>query len=634
MKKVISVILVLALSFTLCSVFIAEGETQHQVIENFKNGLYIGDWVPNTSTEEQVKMLAENGIQYTFLWYFSYDNPQKVQELKWCEQYGVKVILKDVDIEIYAKGLEEITQKTAEEIYEIIKPSIGNPTIIGYNIFDEPGEKVYEVLGEYIAKFNSVAQGMIPFVNLYPDIYGSYIDRVFTTLGQDFVSVDIYPLLGDETSEAYYYNLKEVGDSAREHGGDFWLFIQSMQFEGRRRPDIYDLRFQGYSAISFGATKLMHFCYSNPFGDNSYAAINKGVKTELYPILQQFNAEMQFLAPILAQYEDLGAFYVSGAQATEEPSYITRLYGSYMNKGFRSIQDIQADEYLLVGTFDNKTDTNKKAFSIVNASDCADEKETDVTFSLRYSDGPVTVTMEGKSFEIQPDENGLYQLHLGAGGGAFIEITEREKTDEEKQIDLLYAACYAALEIYLDAALDKTLFEAETFDHLEDVVTRYQDKLEAQTMTLKELTVARDELETAAFGLVTKEEKTNELVAQAQVWFDQITSSLFDDVAYQKVVSYMDFLDTELKKDPININRVRSIVDIALPAFNNMAFKGLSGDMNIDGKVTLSDVILAARYVAELNDFHYTAMRIGDMNGDLNLQLSDVILIAKTVIEV
>ena len=168
----------------------------------------------------------------------------------------------------------------------------------------------------------------------------------------------------------------------------------------------------------------MHFCYSNPFGDNSYAAINKGVKTELYPILQQFNAEMQFLAPILAQYEDLGAFYVSGAQATEEPSYITRLYGSYMNKGFRSIQDIQADEYLLVGTFDNKTDTNKKAFSIVNASDCADEKETDVTFSLRYSDGPVTVTMEAKSFEIQPDENGLYQLHLGAGGGAFIEITE------------------------------------------------------------------------------------------------------------------------------------------------------------------------------------------------------------------
>jgi len=115
MKKVISVILVLALSFTLCSVFIAEGETQQQVIENFKNGLYIGDWVPNTSTEEQVKMLAENGIQYTFLWYFSYDNPQKVQELKWCEQYGVKVILKDVDIEIYAKGLEEITQKTFPE---------------------------------------------------------------------------------------------------------------------------------------------------------------------------------------------------------------------------------------------------------------------------------------------------------------------------------------------------------------------------------------------------------------------------------------------------------------------------------------------------------------------------------------
>ena len=127
MKKAFSVVIAVLLVFSLCSAFSAT-ETQQQVIENFKRGLYIGDWVPCVLTEETVRDMAECGIQYTFLWFFSYKDPEKVQQLEWCRKYGIKVILKDVDIEIYlGRRLEDVRDTTPEEIYEIIKPRCWRP---------------------------------------------------------------------------------------------------------------------------------------------------------------------------------------------------------------------------------------------------------------------------------------------------------------------------------------------------------------------------------------------------------------------------------------------------------------------------------------------------------------------------
>ena len=76
------------------------------------------------------------------------------------------------------------------------------------------------------------------------------------------------------TEDVYYKNLKAIGDAARKNDADFWLFIQSMSWNDRRIPDLEDLRFQAYSAIAYGATKLMHFCYSNPHFPDGYSAVD------------------------------------------------------------------------------------------------------------------------------------------------------------------------------------------------------------------------------------------------------------------------------------------------------------------------------------------------------------------------
>lgn len=636
MKKIICLMLIccLCLSFVVC--FSAQNLTQAQVIENFKNGMYVGDWVPSTLSEQTVKDMADCGIQYTFLWAFRYDDPQKVQELEWCKKYGIKVILKDN--RIYGDAMKDMT---TQQIYEIIKPSIGDPSIIGYCIKDEPGEKEYESLAVCLEKFRSVAQGMIPFVNLYGGIYGSYIDRVFTTLGQDFISVDIYPLYGEVIQENYFYNVKAIADGARRHDIDFWMFIQSMAWgEAPRQPDINDMRFQGYTVLAFGATKITHFCYSNPLYyptfDNKFidtvAAVNNGVKSEQYDVLQQFNREMQYLAPRLSLYKDLGTFRVEADSDEEMPAYMERISYCPQYEDFRTIKTISSNQFLLVGGFTGKTDNLKKAFVISNSADPYYGQAADVEFTLRYSDKPVTVTMEGQTFEIQPDANGVYKIHLGPGGGAFVEVEERARTEDEVMIDMLYSDCYAVKNTYLEMAEDKTKYEETSYLNLESILNNYLDILDSDTLDIAELVAVRDILQSAQAQVRTKLDIALEQAEQVKTIYSQIVPEFFNEKGYEKISGYMDMLSRELNASTVVANRVQSLVNAILIAVDNLEFIGLLGDMNVDGVVSLADIMKMARYVSGLDELSYTAMRIGDFDGNLKLQLNDIILAAKVVL--
>lgn len=637
MKKIIALVLSMFVVFSLCTAFTAEELTQKQVIENFKKGLYTGDWVPSTLTEETVKEMAECGIQYTFLWAFSWDNPQKVQELNWCKKYGIKVFLKDYKIDQL-----KMKDMTTEEIYEIIKPSIGDPAILGYGIYDEPNESQYEDLAVCLEKFYAVSEGMIATVNLYPYRYGSYIDKVADVLKQDFISVDIYPLESEFTEDVYYYNLKEIGDSAREHGQDFWLFIQSMGWGSKRVPDLYDMRWQFYSGLAYGATKFMHFCYSNPayyptydpnFTENGYCAVNDGVKSDLYPVIQQFNQEMQFLAPIIQNYHDLGAFCVTASdKSVEEPMYVSYVMAEPQYRDFRTIKQISADQYILVGGFDHNSDPLKKAFVVTNASDVYKEAEADVSFTLLYSDGPVTVTMDGQTFELLPDENGVYKLHLGAGGGAFVEVVERSRTQEEQKLDEYYSKCYEIINQYYEMSIESSLYEADLLKQFEIVALKYQDLLQMNKMTIEELMVGFEELQAAYSNVRTKEEVAREMAEQVLSDYQQIIPELFDDTTYNTLTKYVQVLIDEMNADVINISHVRIVAENAIKTIGKLKFIGVYGDMNLDNKVSLADIMLMARMVIGVDENHFSYRHIADMNQDGYVKLDDVLVAAKQVL--
>lgn len=633
MRRILSAILSLIFCFILgASMFTAEDSlTQKEAIEMFKNGMYIGDWVPSTLSEQHVKEMAECGIQYAFLWAFNYDDPNKVQELEWCSKYGIKVFLKDN--RIYGTAMKDMTE---DEIYQIIKPSIGNPNILGYCIYDEPAEAQYEDLKICLDKYNAVAEGMIGTVNLYPYRYGSYIEKVFTLLEMDYVSVDIYPLVGETTEDVYYKNLKAVGDAARRYDADFWLFIQSMGWGSKRVPDIEDLRFQAYSAIAYGATKLMHFCYSNPafyptydpaFEANGHCAVNDGEKSDLYPVLQQFNTEMQHLAPILAEYKDRGAFYVTEGMSAEIPTYLRQVESLSQYEDFRTIREISADQPLMVGAFEHLQDGLDKAFVIVNASDCYQQKETDVSFSLRYSEGPVTVTMDGRTFTLGADADGVYRLHLGSGGGAFVQVQERPRTEEEIALDSYLADCNAVKNAFLDLE-NPAAYDSDSYQSLKAAVAAYtqlQEKGEA--MTEAELLQARSALQQAQSALRTKMEVATEWSARGHEILQTSDRSLYEASGFENLEKYLERLDGEMTEEP-NYTKLGYATEKVQEAIETMVFIGVRGDMDKSGKVTLADVLGIARAVLD-GSLDFDGQHIADVTEDGAVNLADVIAAAR-----
>lgn len=53
------------------------------------------------------------------------------------------------------------------------------------------------------------------------------------------------------------------------------------------------------------------------------------------------------------------------------------------------------------------------------------------------------------------------------------------------------------------------------------------------------------------------------------------------------------------------------------------------GDVNCDGQITTSDVILTARYIVGLVNISEQQQILADANGDANITNADVILLAR-----
>ena len=64
---------------------------------------------------------------------------------------------------------------------------------------------------------------------------------------------------------------------------------------------------------------------------------------------------------------------------------------------------------------------------------------------------------------------------------------------------------------------------------------------------------------------------------------------------------------------------------------SNIEFSGLKGDVNLDGKVDISDVVLMVNYI--LGDNSLTNVpKYGDMNDDKNINISDVVALVNVIL--
>lgn len=654
MKKLISIVLTLTVVISLFSLFSLSfgaytatpitdengnytgpltdenGRTQKEAIEYFKDNLHMGDWVPCVNTEEDVKTMAENGIQFTFLWSFSYDNPQSVQQLLWCMKYGIKVFLMDTHITKSPWNSNE--KNSVEEMKKTIKPSINNPYILGYDLWDEPAKtEGYPDLINFVNNFKTAAENnLIAFVNLFPwvnDSYGKeYLDGSFTALGLDHVSVDIYPYLGDRTEDYYVKNVSAAGTSAREHNGDFWLFIQSMSIidNGKRAPELKELRQQAYVGLANGVQKMMHFCYQDPWGKGDVASVTiDGKKTPIYEYTQTVNREMKYLTPIYNQFSSTGIFTVKGSVGKTAPFMRENLFGITGQDMY--INSVTSDEDLLVGKFDSKTD-DRKAFVFVNVSEVMEGKATTVTF--KSPSDKVTLIYEGKTETLLPDENGVYTIELNCGDGVFV-ICEPNLTEEEKEIsakidealNILAEKCHK-----LVATNQDIYYTPESFDNLK----KNADLLTEAIINKDKEVIYKicSDIKIAAENLYTQLDYYKELAKPYLDLAQGLDPTLFEEKSWNSFKKMTDTLAQKCSTEELNgFIAIKNYLSYAERVTKKLEFIGTYGDCDRNGSIDLNDAMTLIMITAKKADLTANISYIGDIDKSGDITLNDAMRI-------
>ncbi|MBQ9940088.1 MAG: S-layer homology domain-containing protein [Clostridia bacterium] len=325
-----------------------------------------------------------------------------------------------------------------------------HPAFGGHEIADEPAMDSFDALSQITSEHSAVLPGKTPFVNLLPyyaseeqikngvnvsysskkELYQIYCDEFCENFNTNFICTDIYPLnwtttsswLGSTTTKKttnddYIESINLIATSARNHGKEFWSYIQAFSFDDTKRdPTEQEFRWQCYSMLSFGCKTIILYMYDGA---------NKGLITDGYPNDNYNNAqpvmwEMRGLSDTYVQYENLGAFSLN--QSDYSSKYLKFTDQLTPPSNFT----ITSSNPLLVGYFEKKTGTGY-AFTVVNMVDFAKTTRT-ASFTFTISESGKTVTLHGKGTttdyeaRVLTPSNGKYSVNLEEGQGVFITV--------------------------------------------------------------------------------------------------------------------------------------------------------------------------------------------------------------------
>lgn len=371
-----------------------------------------------------------------------------------CERFGIGVIAKNYS-GLPTYGWTNI-DRTENCPWLTFSPEDFNdhPAVWGNDLMDEPAADSFPYLAEMMKSYYGKTDGKLAYINLYPayaneeqlgttadwfafskeyqriNSYQKHVNAYIEAIDSDYISVDIYPLRMkiDKTSgKPYKYtemtwlkNLDILATACRNTNRDLWVITQATgeYFDGShgvsRIPNEDEIRWQVYAALSFGAKAIIHACYQQGWWyEGSHMINSAGERTPTYYYVQAVNQEIRALSDVYMDYDNLGAFVHNPMR--EE---FTRMAISKPN--FNAISDIQSEETLLVGCFDEK-EGDGVAFTMVNMTEIGREQTATASFKLDGASS-VTVYAAGVPSTLTPDADGNYSLTLSPGEGVFVTV--------------------------------------------------------------------------------------------------------------------------------------------------------------------------------------------------------------------
>jgi hypothetical protein len=267
------------------------------------------------------------------------------RDLRQCEKLGLGALLLPVANEFtnfqYLCQWKNLSDEEIDRrVKETIRAAGSSRAVMGYFIMDEPGVKDFPALAKAVAAVKRYAPGKLAYINLFPDYatlgapdrsqlgttnYTEYLERFVTEVKPQAISYDNYMVpCSDDLSNAgpaasYYRNLLEVRRVAQKYRLPCLNIVCCNRIRPHTPvPSPANLSFQAYTTLAAGYRGVSWYNYYGP--GYQYTPINaSGGKSLSWVYLQQVNAQVAALAPVMSRLSSTGVFFSAPAPVADLP---------------------------------------------------------------------------------------------------------------------------------------------------------------------------------------------------------------------------------------------------------------------------------------------------------------------------
>ena len=389
----------------------------------------------------------------------NFESSSLKRNLDLCEKVGLKCIVFDSRIQklsestvpIIGSGRAYETEAALiEQLREWMAPYLGHPAFYGMEFSDEPSYAKFEAIGQLFKALRAIDPDMYINTVLLPyfsgldsmytgDVtlsgkkaYRDYIDSYFEATGASYIDYDSYPFKFRQASASYhdpsdsyiettyFSNLQIMAEKAAEHGGEFYLTMQSYaSIAGatnsayKREMTLEDFRWQLNAAFAFGAKNLRYFTYwmfPSRIGDPAVSAIMSDTgEKQYYDYVQKTNAEAQLTASVVLNFN-----YGRTLLRYDESDYPAHFNGI---KEAESIEGIEFSSTCATILNEMTDENGQLGYYVFNAEDPAANKTADV--SIQFEGYKYVAVWNNGTRTLYKLNDGRYNAKLGKGEGFF-----------------------------------------------------------------------------------------------------------------------------------------------------------------------------------------------------------------------
>ncbi len=269
-------------------------------------------WGPSAPDLETLREMREAGLNVSGFCHLS--------DLPAVEAAGLTCFVDDPRVNGYDWKNLPADDVLKQHIAQVKQAVIGHPAAIGFFLTDEPAIAIMPALGKVSKLLHDAMPDRLSYVNLFPfrvsrerlgTDYESYVRALVKTVGQSFLSYDIYALVNGELNDQFYTNLEIVRRLGMELHTPFWNCIQSNAHYSYMEPTDANIHLQAYASLAYGSRGIQYFTYFTPgHGNFRLAPLDVlGYRTATWDMVRRVNGEIAMLAPILANLRSTGVYH-------------------------------------------------------------------------------------------------------------------------------------------------------------------------------------------------------------------------------------------------------------------------------------------------------------------------------------